>query len=64
METRRQDTFTTTSDIVVAIKFTGCDTNEKWWKNEGSENRIPAIGNSVLMSLKLYESHHDFIITY
>ena len=54
MKTRGQDSFITTSVIVVAVKLTGHDTNEKWCKNEGSENRVPAIGNSVSMSIKLY----------
>ena len=38
METRGQDI--TTSVIVVAVKLTACETNEKWSKNEGSENRV------------------------
>ena len=64
METRDQDTFITTSVIVVVVKLTGCDTNGKWCKNEGSENRVPIIGNSVSMPIKISESHHEFIISY
>ena len=64
METRGQDTLITTSVIFVAVKLTGCDTNEKWCQNEGSENKVPVISNSVSMSIKLYESHHDFTISY
>ena len=64
METRGQDTRTTTSVIVVAAKLTVFDTNEKWCKNEGYEYRGPAIGNSVSVSIKLYERHHDFTISY
>ena len=56
METRGQDTFITTSVIVLAVTLTGCDINEKW-----SKNRVPTISNSVSMCIKLYESHHDFI---
>ena len=56
METRGQNTFSTTSVIFVVVKLSGFDTNEKWCKNQGSENRIPAIGNSVSMSIKLYEN--------
>ena len=62
METRGQDTFTTTSVIGVVVQLTGCYTNEKWCKNEGSDNKVPSIGNSVSMSIKIYESHHDFIV--
>ena len=54
MEIRGQGTFITTSVIFVAIKLTGCDTNENWGENEGSENRVPAICNSVSVSNKLY----------
>ena len=41
METRGQDTIIiiTINVIPVAVKLTGCDTNGKWCKNEGSENR-------------------------
>ena len=60
MDIRGQDTFITTSVIVVAVKLTGCDTNEKWCKNEGSENRVPTISNSVSVSIKLIGSRHDF----
>ena len=43
METRYEDTFITTSVIVVVVTLSRCDTNEKWCKNEGSENRVPTI---------------------
>ena len=56
MEIRGEDIFITTNVIVVAVKLTGCDSNEKW-----SKNRVPTIGNYVSVSIKLYESHHDFI---
>ena len=48
----------------VVVKLTGCDANEKWCKNEGSENSVPAIVNSVSVPIKLYGSHHDFTISY
>ena len=47
METRGQDTFITSSVIVVAVKLNGCGT--KWCKND-SENKVLTIGNSVRIS--------------
>ena len=60
MESRANDTFITISIIFVAVKLMGCDTNEKWYNNEGFENRVPVISYSVSMSIKLHESHHEF----
>ena len=50
----------------VVVNVTGCDANEKWCKNEGPENSVPTRVNSVSLSIKLYmyESHHDFTISY
>ena len=64
MKTRGLDTFITTSVGFVDVELTRCDTDETWCKNAGSENRVPMISDSVSMSIKLHESHHDFIISF